>query len=54
MVNYSVSLAAFEFTINGTQKCITAHASLSLYSFEREKPHRAAVLNVTRMEWERR
>ena len=25
-----------------------------LYSFEREKPHRAAVLNVTRMEWERR
>ena len=25
-----------------------------LSSFEREKPHRAAVLNVTRMEWERR
>ena len=30
MENYSVSLAAYEFTINGTEKCITAYASLYL------------------------
>ena len=41
MVNYSVSLAAFEFTINGTEKCITAYARLSSL-FIRERANRTA------------
>ena len=41
MVNYSVSLAAFEFTINGTEKCITAYASLlSIHSREKNRTAR--------------